>query len=397
VKKAVQFVGTLAVLAFLVTQAVAQQSRVYREGGNWAQEASGSLSAAKTLHVKVDMGAVRIVGGAQQNITYTAHTMAYTSSEDSARKQFEAFKIAAYTRGDTAWITGDFQGRWPHKCSGEFVINVPRSVELVKVETDGGNVVTTGIAGSVEAETGGGSIQVDDIGGSVRAETGGDWIDVGNVGGNVDLQTGGGKITIRAAKGRISASTGGGNILLLSGSQGATLEAGGGNIVVKQCDGHLRVSTGGGNIELGDVGGPVEISTGGGSIRLASAKGMVKAETGAGRIELDGVPSARAETGAGGIVAKFLAPGDHNDSWLETSAGDITVYLSGAIALTIRASIDMANGHRISSDFSDIRVSSEGGDYGPKTITAEGKLNGGGPVLKVRTTTGDIRILRASR
>jgi hypothetical protein len=63
--------------------------------------------------------------------------------------------------------------------------------------------------------------------------------------------------------------------------------------------------------------------------------------------------------------------------------------------LTVRASIDMANGHNIHSDFSDIHVSSEGGDWGPKTISAEGNLNGGGPMLKLSTVTGDIRILRA--
>ena len=68
------------------------------------------------------------------------------------------------------------------------------------------------------------------------------------------------------------------------------------------------------------------------------------------------------------------------------------------VAMTIRASIDLANGHKIQSDFSDIRVTSEGGDWpGPKSFTAEGKLNGGGPTLKVRTTTGDIKFLRASR
>jgi len=37
-----------------------------------------------------------------------------------------------------------------------------------------------------------------------------------------------------------------------------------------------------------------------------------------------------------------------------------------------------------------------GGQWGPKTVTAEGNLNGGGPLLKVRTTTGDITI-RPSR
>jgi hypothetical protein len=63
--------------------------------------------------------------------------------------------------------------------------------------------------------------------------------------------------------------------------------------------------------------------------------------------------------------------------------------------MNIRASIEVANGHRINSDFSEIKVSSEGGDYGPKTVTAEGNLNGGGPVLKVQTTTGDISFRRS--
>jgi DUF4097 and DUF4098 domain-containing protein YvlB len=117
----------------------------------------------------------------------------------------------------------------------------------------------------------------------------------------------------------------------------------------------------------------------------------VRAETGGGSIELNGVPSARAETAAGGITAKFVSStGERTDSVLETSAGDITVYLAPSLALSIRASIEVANGHSIRSDFSEIRVTTEGGDYGPKTVTADGSLNGGGAVLKVRTTTGDI-------
>ena len=55
----------------------------------------------------------------------------------------------------------------------------------------------------------------------------------------------------------------------------------------------------------------------------------------------------------------------------------------------------MGNGHRITSEFPDIHVSTEGDKWGPKTLTAEGSLNGGGPVLKVRTSSGDIRFERA--
>ena len=46
--------------------AMAQQSRVYREGGNWTQEITGTLAAARNLRVKVDMGSVRVEGGSQQ-------------------------------------------------------------------------------------------------------------------------------------------------------------------------------------------------------------------------------------------------------------------------------------------------------------------------------------------
>jgi hypothetical protein len=50
----------------------------------------------------------------------------------------------------------------------------------------------------------------------------------------------------------------------------------------------------------------------------------------------------------------------------------------------------MGSGHHITSDFSDIHISSEGDQWGPKMLTAEGKLNGGGPTVKVRTSSGDI-------
>ena len=161
--------------------------------------------------------------------------------------------------------------------------------------------------------------------------------------------------------------------------------------------GGVKDTTGGGSIDLGDIGGPAEMETGGGSIRLSSAKGASRAGNQRRQYELNGVPSARAETGAGGIIAKFVASGgERTDSELETSAGDITVYLAPDLNISVVPSIEVANGHEIRSDFPDIRVTTEGGDYGPKTVTAEGNLNGGGPVLKVRTTTGDICFRRTS-
>jgi hypothetical protein len=80
---------------------------------------------------------------------------------------------------------------------------------------------------------------------------------------------------------------------------------------------------------------------------------------------------------------------------LETGAGDITVYLATDVAINIRASVDMGSGHHITSEFPDIHINSEGSQWEPRTLNAEGKLNGGGPTLKVHTSTGDISFKRA--
>jgi DUF4097 and DUF4098 domain-containing protein YvlB len=387
-KRFFQLVTALLLAAPLL---VAQDTNIHREGDAWAREITGSLGAAKNIRIKVDVGNVRVEGGSQ-DISYVIHNRAYTDSENRARREFDAYKISTYVRGDTAWVVAEWEGGSPHKFSADFVIRVPRATEAVKLETEGGNISTTAIAGRVEAESGGGSIHLDDIGGAVTAETGGGSIDAGNTGGDLRLHTGGGSIRIDSAKGKIIAESGGGSVMVTSGMQGASLETGGGSIQVEKCNGKVKASTGGGSIDLGDIGGPADIDTGGGSIRLNSAKGFVRANTGGGTIELNGVPSAHAETGAGGIIVKFISSnGERNDSILETGAGDITVYLPSDLHISVRAAIEAANGHNIRSDFPDIHVSSEGGDWGPKTVTAEGNLNGGGPVLKVRTTTGDIR------
>jgi hypothetical protein len=386
--------GLLVALA--ATLGAAQQPSVQKDGNNWTSVVNGSLSGVHNLHVRVEVGEVRVEGGANQGITYVIRNKSYESSEEKARRQFDSYKVSAYVRGDTAWIVGDWEGGRPHKFSSAVTVTVPREMELVKIETDGGAVVTTGIAGRLEAESGGGEIHLDDIGGAISAETGGGAIEVGNVGSDLTVKTGGGAIKIGSAKGKVVAESGGGNLDLVSGSQGASLETGAGSIHVQKCTGEVKASTGGGGIDLGEINGGATLETGGGSLKIVSASGPVTAETGGGVIELWGVPVAHVETGAGAVIAKFVSSGGgRGDSVLETGVGDITVYLMPNVNVTVHASIEAAAGHRIMSDFPEIKVSSEGGQWDPKLITAEGNLNGGGPVLKVRTTMGNIYIRRA--
>jgi DUF4097 and DUF4098 domain-containing protein YvlB len=392
-------------LILLGPLALAQEAQLVREDGGWAQVFTGSLGGVKNLRVRLDMGSVVVRGGQQSGINYTLRMRSRNSSEEEARRELEGFKLTSYVKGDTAWVVGEWQGKHSyhlggarisidsgsHKFSGELVIRVPREMDLVRMETGGGNLDASALAGRVEAQSGGGSVRLDDIGGGTKADTGGGSIYVGTISGDANLHTGGGSIEVRKANGMVMADTGGGSVDIVSAARDTSVRTGGGSIDVKQCGGKIKASTGGGNIDLGDIGGPAEIQTGGGTIHLASAKGHVEARTGGGGIELYGVPSARAETGAGGIVVKLIKTGaPMADSRLETSAGDITVYIAADVAMSVRASVDLGNGHHITSDFSDIHVASEGDQWGPRTLNAEGRLNGGGPLLKVRTATGDV-------
>jgi len=387
----------IAIAALILSAAAsAQQGKIYQDGGAWVQEVSGSLSAAKRLHIRVEAGAVHVEGGSQSGITYKMVTRVRTSSEEKARRQFDQYKLSATLHGDTASIEAECGS--PHRFSGEYTITVPREMELVKIETDGGAVSAKGISGRVEAETGGGKVHLEDIGGDASAETGGDSIEVNQIGGDLNVQTGGGKLYLGLVKGSVNGTTGGGDVVLLSGGRSVVLESGAGDIQVKQVGGDLKITTGGGNIEVDSASGPIEMETGGGSIRVGYAKGLVRAETGSGGIELNGISAVRAETGSGAISVRFVTlSGDHDDSMLQTAMGDIVVYLPANFRARVRAAIEAANGQKIYSDFPEIPVRMESNTEWPQTITAEGNLNGGGPTIKVQTVSGNIWFRRANQ
>jgi DUF4097 and DUF4098 domain-containing protein YvlB len=249
----------------------------------------------------------------------------------------------------------------------------------------------------VQVSTGGGHLQINDVSGVVSAETGGQDIDVGTVNNDGRFRTAGGAIAVDYIKGNLDAFTGGGTISLGTGLRNAVLESGAGDVRVTFCGGTLKAQSGGGNLVLGDVAGPADIRTDGGNLRLRSAKGFVRAHSGAGNIELDGVPAADASTGAGAIVAKFTASDrPRHDSILETPTGDITIFLPADLPMTIRATVGLGAGHTIYSEMPGLSIDSEGHELN-SSIVAEGKLNGGGPVLDVHAGNGNIIFRKLDR
>ena len=404
-KKIFQY-GVLLALAAL--SCVAQQSKVYQQGDSWIEEVSGTLAQpAHNLKLITDMGSVHVEGGNQGNVSYTVRKRVRAGSEQEARRAFEMIRVSAGSQGDWAWIRGQASERQKTRSfSAEFSVQVPRGLELV-YRISGVDVSCRPRKHAGPAATGRSSrngegcsanMHLDDIGGGIEARSGGGNVEVGYVAQDARLETGGGSIHIRAVDGNLEAQSGGGNIQIDEGKASMTLHTGGGSIQVNKCGGDLEASTGGGVISAGNVAGKADLETGGGSIRLASAGGPVHAESGGGSVELYKLSSGvQAETGSGGIVAEFVGTGpEFRNSRLETAAGDIRVFLPQNLPVSVYAAIDVSDGHAIHSDFSALKVTSEGEGYGPRETYCRGDLNGGGPKLHVHTTTGNIDFLQTA-
>jgi len=374
----------------------AQERHVTRDGDTWVETYSGTLPAANYLKVITDMGSVQVEGTNESQISYTVTKRAHAYSEEGARRAFDGVTIGATTQGQTAYLKGEAEDGSYRNFSANFSVRVPRSLMQVTARTGGGSLSVMNLNAKVSGETGGGNIQLDGVNGPVDVTSGGGNVEVGRAGNTLEIETGGGSIHIGSVGGALQARSGGGHIEVESGRGSMELNTGGGSIRVGTCGGDLRAETGGDNIIIGDVAGRADLQTGGGSIRLGSATGPVRAETGGGSLELRGLGrSVEAETGAGSIMAEFTGRA-MTESSLETAAGDIKVYLPTDAKVNVSASIDMADGHEIRTEFSGLRVVNEGGDYGPKESWCKGSLNGGGPALRVHTTTGNIDFLRTS-
>ena len=396
-KQAVQ-IGAVLLLASLA--ASAGETRVYREGNAWVQEITGSMAPMKKVQVSTPAGAVKIQGSPQQqNITYKIRKRVHRAgSEEEARRIFDGTKVTVWPQGEAAIFRAQIvHSHRQMNASADFDIVVPRNTAVVDADTRGGPVEVRGINGTVDARSAGGSITLDDVSGQSMAFTNGGAIHVGRAGSDVRLKTQGGPIEVVRAE-KVFAWTAGGPVKIGTASM-VQIQTMGGSIDVEKCDGDLMAATAGGNIEVGSA-GKVMAKTSGGSIRVLSADGPVKVHTAGGGLRLMGLRhGVAAHTAAGGITAEFL-PGirQFTESTLTTTAGDIIVYLPEDLAATIDARIEMGDGYRITAgDFPDVKIMKRGDEFGPRPVTAEGALNGGGPVLRLHASNGNIELRKTKK
>lgn len=346
-------------------------SRLSHQGNEWIQEITGTLPGSKLVRVKSSAGSIHAQGAAQNQVTFTVREHVRAATEEGAKKELSRLKFSTYSAGETV-LRAECEG-YSHGYI-DFDIQIPSQTPAVKLETEGGAVTARNLTGKLDVVTGGGDIRLDQIGGAVSIASGGGNIEVGKAGGDVNVATGGGNVHIDSAGGKVTANSGGGN-LWVGDARLMSLKTAAGWIQVSKCQGQVKAQTGGGSIDLQTILGEAQVESGGGGIKVGSIRGGL-----------------RAETGSGPIVATLAGGKDFTDSRLETTVGDITVYVPDGLGVTVRANIDAARGAGIRSDF-PLKISSSN-NVGPSEAFAEGSINGGGPVLHLHTSTGNIAIMR---
>lgn len=217
----------------------------------------------------------------------------------------------------------------------------------------------------------------------------------GDVSGNFLSTRGGSSYSIGNVSGAVKILSHSGEIRVASAGAGADLKTLGGDIKIQAVRGDLRAHTGAGDIRAGSVTGSLYAETSGGDIRAEQVRGGVDARTAGGDIVLASVAGpVQAET-AGGLVRVGIVSSDIKGGIaIRNQGGDVSLTLPSDLRANIElivAGALLADERMVRSDFPELAVTRR-----QDGVYASGMLNGGGPKVVVRTTSGVIRLRKGA-
>ena len=180
-----------------------------------------------------------------------------------------------------------------------------------------------------------------------------------------DLHTSGGDIAVGDLAGKVRARTSGGDIKLGKIAGDIDAHTSGGNVSLDEGRGTVKLGTSGGDIEVGHAAGTTELSTSGGNIKIESVENSVHASTSGGNVRA-------------GIVGPLK-----DDCVLTTSGGTVKVTVDKGAAFRLDASTSGG-----SVDAEGLTITIEKSNRGHSQLS--GTVNGGGSLLKLHSSGGDI-------
>ena len=216
-----------------------------------------------------------------------------------------------------------------------------------------------------------------------------DDISVANITGDVSAKTFRAGLRLQDITGRIDGTTSIGNIDLKTFSGDVVLQTTAGNITLADGTGDVKAKATGGNLQVTQVTGIVNGETSGGGITLRGCKGGADLKAAGGSVEVENDRPVLAKVSGGSIHCELREVSAVSQSLLldlETMGGSINVSLIRDIDARIEAKV---LGGSVTTEF-PVSVEADGA---VKPDQLRGTINGGGPLLRLRSVGGNI-ILR---
>jgi DUF4097 and DUF4098 domain-containing protein YvlB len=313
----------------------------------------------------------------------------------------------------------------------DFTLKVPNECDI-RIDSNGGGVEITGVAGEIRGKTMGGSLELARIKGEIHLETMGGSVRVEDSEADGKVSTMGGSVLIRNVKGNLRGSTMGGKVTYTNVTGGSAsskdeemqISTMGGDIVVGKTGGKVHAETYGGDIDVGEakavdvttMGGDINVDdapsgakvmTMGGDITIRSAGNYVKAKTMGGDIDIDSIDGEVEATTMGGDIAVTMT-GDpkkgERDVELSSMGGDIELTVPAGLSMKFDLEIEYTKNcrkqPRIESDFKmNIEETKDWERHhgsARKHIYGTGSVGGGEHLIRIKTINGNITIKKAS-
>lgn len=184
---------------------------------------------------------------------------------------------------------------------------------------------------------------------------------------NLNLNTSGGDIKVASLSGNVRARTSGGDLEFARIDGDIDAGTSGGDITLEEGTARAKLGTSGGDITVDRAGGPTEVSTSGGDIRINSVAQLISAST------------------SGGDVHAVITEPLKRDTLLSTSGGDVEVEMVKGAGFQLDAS---TSGGDVNA--AGLTITIEKGGTGKSKLV--GAVNGGGHLLKLRSSGGDVTV-----
>ena len=211
------------------------------------------------LTLKVDCANAEVLTDAQNEVSYRVRPAPKTTGADALRGNF---LLTAHNTPRGVVLIGDAVSGADCRVRVTYEIHVPHRYDL-DIAVRSGDIATQDIEGAITFATGAGNIRVGSVGThgvargpegrtfSAQLETGGGDISVSDVAGGLRAATAGGQISAADVYGPAVLRTGGGDIHVGHVFGVARFKSGGGDITAQKVDGGVWADTSGGRIEIG--------------------------------------------------------------------------------------------------------------------------------------------------